>query len=48
LVFKYTTPSAGVNPIFVTQWLSDHQSELGNFVEVLNNYLEQRILANEC
>ena len=48
LLFKYTTPSAGVDPIFTAQWISNHKAELGNFVEVLNNYLEQRILANEC
>ena len=47
LIWKYTTSKA-VDPIAVSQWLLNNKEALGNFTEVLNNYLEQRILANEC
>ena len=47
LVWKYTT-SRAVDPVAVSQWLVRNRDSLGNFTEVLNNYLEQRILANEC
>ena len=47
LIWKYTTSKA-VDPVAVSQWLLQNKDSLGNFTEVLNNYLEQRILANEC
>jgi hypothetical protein len=47
LLWKYTTAKS-VDPVAVSQWLIQNKDSLGNFTEVLNNYLEQRILANEC
>ena len=47
LIWKYTD-STKVDPVAATQWLSQNKHLLGNFTEVLNNYLEKRILANEC
>ena len=47
VIWKYTD-STKVDPVAATQWLSQNKHLLGNFTEVLNNYLEKRILANEC
>ena len=47
LVFNYKE-SDKINPVYVAQWLTNNKEQLGNFAELLNNYLEQRILANEC
>ena len=47
LTYKYTESKA-VDPVKVTQWLSENQAVIGNFNELLTDYLEKRILANEC
>ena len=47
IVFNYTTGS-NVNPLQAAQWISNNSEILGDFSQLLNNYLEQRILKEEC
>jgi hypothetical protein len=47
IVFNYTTGN-NVNPLQAAQWISNNSEILGDFSQLLNNYLEQRILNEEC
>lgn len=47
LVFKYTQ-NTNIDPLFVVNWMNDNKDVIGDLENVLNDYLERRILANEC
>lgn len=47
LVFKYQN-TRKVDPLAVAKWIDANSNILGNFSSILNNYLEQRIINNEC